>query len=160
MPTTLFNNNQVVPCFDNCSSCSYILKCTADTLQYKPSRTTEVSIRGAFSEDTVSSNLVQLHIGLFNSNSATLTLQSVYSVEMVSFDLTDVAKLTNACYLYDHLRYIAFSGLLDNSVHILLGVDAFWHIAGMEILKSPPGSAYGPLHQKSLENQYNSHPII
>ena len=83
---TLVNNNQAVPCSENCSSCSYILKCTADTLQFKASRTVELSIR-AFSDDNVSSNLVQLHLGFFNSTSATFTLQSVYSVETLSFDL-------------------------------------------------------------------------
>ena len=77
MPITLFNNNKAVPCYanlDNCSSSSYVLKSTADSLQCKPSRKDELSIHGAFSEDTVSSNLVQLHIGPFNSTSATLAL--------------------------------------------------------------------------------------
>ena len=63
MPITLFNNNKAVA-VDNCSSCSYVLKSTADSLQCKPSRKVELSFRGAFSEDTVSSNLVQLHIGI------------------------------------------------------------------------------------------------
>ena len=63
MPITLFNNNKAVA-VDNCSSCSYVLKSTADSLQCKPSRKNEFSFRGAFSEDTVSSNLVQLHIGI------------------------------------------------------------------------------------------------
>ena len=165
MPITLFNNNKAVPCYiilDKCSSCSYVLKCTADTLQCKSSRTVELSIRGAFSEDTVSSNLVQLHIGPFNSTSATFTLQTVYSVETLNFDLIDAARQNNISSRYDHLRHIAFPNLVDNSVYILLSVHAFWHIAMRENLKGPKGSPYGvrnllgwtitdPLHQKSLD---------
>ena len=145
-PILLFNNNKAVPCYailDNCSSCSYVLKSTADILQCEPSRTVELSIRGAFSEDTVSSNLVQLHIGPFNSTSATFTLQSVYSVETLNFVLIDFAKRNNVCSRFDHLRHIAFPNLVENSVHILLGVDAFWHIAERQILKGPFGSPYG-----------------
>ena len=168
MPIILYINNKAVPCYtilDICSNCSYVLKSTADILQCKPSRTVELSIRGVFSEDTVSSNLVQLHIGPFNSNSAAFTLQSFYSVETL---LIDFAKLNIGCSRFDHLRHVAFPNLVDNSVHILLGVDAFWHIAKKEILEGPAGSAYGvrnllgwtiplPLHQKSVDEQCNYH---
>ena len=166
MPITFFNNNQAVSCYailDNCSSCSYVLNCT---LQCKPSRTVEMSIRGAFSEDTVSSNLVQLHIGPFNSTSVTFTLPSVYLVDTLNFDFVDVASLNNACSRYDHLQHIVFPNLLDNSVLFLFGVDAFWNIAEKEILKGPAGSPNGvrnlqgwtitgPLRQKSRDEMCN-----
>ena len=64
MPIVLNNNNQAVSCcaiLDNCSSCSHVLKCTADTVQFKPSRPVELSFRGASSEGTVSLKLVQLY---------------------------------------------------------------------------------------------------
>ena len=64
-------------------------------LQCKTSRTVELSIDGAFSEDSVSSNLVKLHTGSFNSTTATFILQSFYSVETLNLDLIDVAKLNN-----------------------------------------------------------------
>ena len=109
------------------------MKCTAGTLQCKPSRTVELSIHSAFSEDTVSSTLVQLHNGPFNSISATFALQLAYSVETTNFDLIDVAKLNNVCSRYDHLRHIALTDLLENSVQILLGVDAFWYFAERDL---------------------------
>ena len=83
----LFNNNQAVPCYAILdSSCSDNLKCIADILQCKAGRTVELSFRDAFSEEFVSSNMVQLHIGTFNTASATFNLQSVYSVELLSFN--------------------------------------------------------------------------
>ena len=87
-------------------------------------------------------------------------------METLNFDLIDAAKLNNLRSRYDHLRHIAFPYLPDNSVHILLGVDAFWHIEKMEILDGPAGRLYGvrnllgwtitgPLHQNFLEDQCN-----
>ena len=55
------NQDKTVQRHPTTSICSYVLKCIADTLQCKPSRTVVISIYGAFNEDTVSSNLVQLH---------------------------------------------------------------------------------------------------
>ena len=74
--------------------------------------------------------------------------------------------MNNVCFRSDHLQHIVFPNLVDNSVRILLGVDAFWHIAEREILKGPATSPYGvlnllggtitgPLHQKSLDEQCN-----
>ena len=89
-------------------------------------------------------------------------------METLNFDLIGFTKLNKSCFRFDHLRHIAFPSLVDNSVHILLGVDAFWHIAEREILKVPVGSPYGvrnllgwtitgPFHQKSSDEQCNYH---
>ena len=102
MPVTLFNNGIKLDCYailDNCSSCSYILSKTAETLQCKPSQQLQLSVRGAFSKDKVSSSLVWLSIGPHNPTTPTFTLQSVYSVEALSFDAIDANNLNKTCSL-------------------------------------------------------------
>ena len=145
MPVTLFNNGIKLDCYailDNCSSCSYIFSKTAETLQCKPSQQLQLSVRGAFSKDKVSSSLVRLSIGPHNATKPTFTLQSVYSVEALSFDAIDANNLNKTCSLYHHHRRVNFPELSDNAVQILLGVDAFWNIAERDIRKGPTGTPY------------------
>ena len=123
MPVTLFNNGIKLDCYailDNCSSCSYILNKTAETLQCKPSQQLQLSVRGAFSKDKVSSSLVRLSIGPHNATKPTFTLQSVYSVEALSFDAIDANNLNKTCSLYNHLRHVNFPELGDNTVKFCL----------------------------------------
>ena len=146
MPKTLFKNSKTVPCyaiFNNCSSCYYVLKRAADTLQCKPSRTIDIafvvlSVRALFRQIWFNYT-----VDLSTLLHAMFTLQSVYSVETLIFDLIDAAKLNNVCSRYDHLRHITFPNLVDTSVHISLGVDAFWYIAERKNLKGSAGSSYG-----------------
>ena len=171
LPVTLFNNGIKLDCYtilDNCSSCSYILSKTAETLQCKPSQQLQLSVRGAFSKDKVSSSLVRLSIGPHNSTKPTFTLQSVYPFEALIFDAIDANNINKSCSLYNHLRHVNFPDLGDNTVQILLGVDAFWNFAERDIRKGPTGTPYavknllgwtitGPLNQKSNSSGSNSH---
>ena len=96
MPVTLFNNAIKLDCYailDNCNSCSYILNKTAESFQCKPSQQLKLSVRGAFSEDKVSSSLLLLTIGPNSATKPTFTLQSIYSVETLSFDAIDANNL-------------------------------------------------------------------
>ena len=159
MPLTLCNNGSNLDCYDildPCSSCSYILSKTAETLQCKPSQQLQLSLRGAFSK-------VRPH----NATKPTFTLKSIYSVEDLSFDRNiDTNNLNKTCSLYNHLRHNNFPDLGDNTVEILLGVDVFWKIAELDITKGPTGTPVKnllgwtitcPLNQKSNSSGPNSH---
>ena len=107
MPVTLFNNGSKLNCYTilgNCSSCSYIFSKTAETLQCKPCQQLQLSIRVKINKDKVSSSLVGLTIKPHNATKPTLTLQSFYSVETLSFDAIDANNLDRTCSLYNHLR--------------------------------------------------------
>ena len=171
MPVTLFNNGIKLDCYaipDNCSSCSNILSKTAETLKSKPGKQLQLSVQGAFSKDKESFLLIRLSIGPHNATKLTFTLQSVYSVEALSFDAIDANNLTKTCSPYNHLRLVNFPELGDNTIQILLGVDAFWNIAERDIRKGPTSTPYavrnllgwtitGPLNQKSNSSGSNSH---
>ena len=116
----------------------------------------------------MSSSLVRLSIGPHNATKPTFTLKSVYYVGALSFDAIDVNNLNKTCSLYNQLLHVNFPELGDNTVQILLGVDAFWKIAERDIRKGPTGTPYavknllgwtftGPLNKKSSSSGSNSH---
>ena len=92
----LFNNGIKLDCYailNNCNSCSYILSKTAETFQCKPSQQIQLSVRGVFSEDKLSSSLVRLSIGQHIATKPIFSLQLVCSIESLSFDAIDANNL-------------------------------------------------------------------
>ena len=167
MPVTLLNgktSNQCYAMLDNCSSCSYICKTTAEELNSVPKQSVDLKVHGAFSTDKNHSTLISLSVGAFNSTSVHFTLPNVYSVDKTHFDVVNVKQLNNICSNFNHLSHINYPELDNNQVRVLLGVDAFWFIAEIDIMRGPVGSPFairnllgwtitGPLSSKYLDKE-------
>ena len=145
MPVTLINGKTSIQCYamlDNCSSCSYICKTTAEELNSVPKQSVDLKGHGAFSTDKIHSTLISLSVGAFKSTSVLFTTPNVYSVDKTHFDVVNVKQLNNICSKFNHLSHINYPELDDNHVRVLLGVDAFWFIAERDIKRGPIGSPF------------------
>ena len=138
MPVNLSYGKTSIHCYamlDNCSSCSYICKTTAEELNSVPKQSVDLKVHGAFSTDKnkIQATLITLSVEAFNSTSVLFTLPNVYSVEKTQFDVVNVKQLNKICSKFNHLSHINYLELDDNHVRVLLGVDAFWFLAERDI---------------------------
>ena len=81
-------------------------------------------------------------IGTYNSKRPLFTLINVHAVDSMKLRPPDVKRLNEICQTFTHHNHVSFPCLTDNSVQLLLGIDAFQYIATREILQGPKPSPF------------------
>ena len=145
IPLRVHSENGFVDCYallDTCSTASYVLNRTVNKLGIRPKKTIELQLTSVYEQSFLQAGIVSLQIGLFDSKQPLFTLSNVHAVETMKLSPPDVKRLNEVCQSFAHLNHVNFPCLADNSVQILLGVDAFQYIATREILQGPKPSPF------------------
>ena len=127
---------------DTCSTASYILNRTVNTLGIQPKRRIELQLTSIYEQSLLQAGIVSLKIGAYNSKRPLFTLIIVHAVDSMNLRPPDVKRLNEICQTFTHLNHVSFPCLPDNLVQLLLGIDAFQYIATREILQGPKPNLY------------------
>ena len=127
---------------DTCSTASYILNRTVNTLSIQPKRTIELQLTSIYEQSLLQAGIASLKIGTYNSKRPLFTLINVQAVDSMKLRPPDVKRLNEICQTFTHLNHVSSPCLPDKSVHLLLGIDAFQYIATREILQGPKPSPF------------------
>ena len=145
VPIRVHGDQGFVDCYaliDTCSTASYILNRTVNTLSIQPKRTIELQLTSIYEQSLLQAGIASLKIGTSNSKRPLFTLINVQAVDSMKLRPPDVKRLNAICQTFTHLNHVSSPCLPDKSVHLLLGIDAFQYIATREILQGPKPSPF------------------
>ena len=151
IPIKLFGRNVHFECYallDSCSTISYAFDPMVTKLNApQTSSETTLNVSTAFGDSSMEAKLVQLDIGLLQSQLPLFRLNYVYSIKNWHFDDAPVTQLNELCSKYPHLQHINFPQLENNKIQVLLAIDATQYILEREFLQGPKNT---PLANRSL----------